>query len=121
LSVWKVQTSCGYGVPIVLGGGGKEGEIWEDRETMGHWAGKKIESGEMREYRVEWNTRSLDGLVALTAARRDKGEWLWCGDVMAWVRRQSTQREGLMFGVVIGAVMVFLVRNVQSFLLSLRI
>ncbi|KAL9109230.1 MAG: hypothetical protein Q9227_006155 [Pyrenula ochraceoflavens] len=82
LEVWKVQTSCGFGVPIMVGfasegdeekgkEGGKKGEIgcgWKDRETLGSWAGKMEGKGEMLGYRENWNRKSLDGLPGLRAA-----------------------------------------------------
>ena len=85
LDVWKVQTSCGYGVPKIGlplqfdGTSGPE-EAFEDRKTLEHWAANKVEKNEIDEYRVKNNVRSLDGLPALRSARRDAGERLWVAD-----------------------------------------
>jgi hypothetical protein len=49
----------------------------QDRETLSLWAGKKLEKGELQDYRKEWNSESLDGLPGLRAARRDLGHKLW--------------------------------------------
>lgn len=61
----------------------------EDRQTLGHWAGKQIENATMHEYRANWNRRSLDGLPGLRVARKDFGETLWLGDVGAQVRKRN--------------------------------
>ncbi|KAF3191010.1 hypothetical protein TWF788_007196 [Orbilia oligospora] len=67
--VFKVQSSCGYGVPLFL-----EGK-WEDRDTLNNWGQKQVDNGKLGEYQVNNNVRSLDGLPGLRNARRMKGEW----------------------------------------------
>jgi len=52
-SIHLVQTSCGYGVPLM--------ELQQDRETMARWATSKGEEG-LVEYRGVANRKSLDGL-----------------------------------------------------------
>ncbi|HYK84085.1 MAG TPA: pyridoxamine 5'-phosphate oxidase family protein [Ktedonobacteraceae bacterium] len=52
-SIHLVQTSCGYGVPLM--------ELQKDRETMARWATSKGEEG-LEEYRGANNRKSLDGL-----------------------------------------------------------
>ena len=52
-SIQLVQTSCGYGVPLM--------ELQQDRETMARWATSKGEEG-LEEYRGVKNRKSLDGL-----------------------------------------------------------
>ncbi len=52
-SIHFVQTSCGYGVPLM--------ELQKDRETMARWANSKGEEG-LVEYRRVKNRKSLDGL-----------------------------------------------------------
>ncbi|KAF8476940.1 hypothetical protein BDZ91DRAFT_672195 [Kalaharituber pfeilii] len=97
LDVWKVQTSCGYGVPIV----GDTG--FEDRETLEIWGKKLVDSGGMKKYLAEWNSDSLDGLVGLKAARRAKGErFLWWGNFKAWSRRILKMKDALGVGLVSG-------------------
>ncbi|KAI5804116.1 pyridoxamine phosphate oxidase family protein [Peziza echinospora] len=105
LDVWKVQTSCGYGVPIVSAEG-----VFEERETLRKWAGSKVAKGEMGAYQVVWNSTSLDGLMGLRSARREKGErWLWAGDVRAWARRVVGMPDavgvGLVGGLALGVVL----------------
>ncbi|CUS14246.1 unnamed protein product [Tuber aestivum] len=86
LDIFKVQTSCGYGVPIVEGvvanGGEAKGRFGE-RDTLERWAEKQIEKGGLEKYRAEWNSGSLDRLPGLRSARREKGERvLWVGDLL---------------------------------------
>lgn len=109
MDVWKVQTSCGYGVPVATVVDGDDGGMveWEDRATLGEWGKKVVEKGGLMEYQVKWNSGSLDGLVALRAARRAGGErWLWWGDLMAWRRRVSGMGDavgvGFLGGVGVG-------------------
>lgn len=54
LQVDRVQTSCGYGVPLAAGG-------LEERETLRRWAENKGEDG-IRAYWQEKNLISIDGL-----------------------------------------------------------
>jgi len=119
LDVWKVQTSCGYAVPRVKLGEmnvekGKEEEAFVDRETLGHWAGKTVENGEMGEYRVKNNLRSLDGLPGLRTARRDAGQRLWVEDAKAKVARIVRQKEALGAGVCIGVLIVLFVQFLEA-------
>ncbi|KAL3421553.1 pyridoxamine phosphate oxidase-like protein [Phlyctema vagabunda] len=125
LDVWKVQTSCGYGVPklkpsLASHEDEKEGEGEQDarmgfvdRDTLGHWAGSKVEKGEMQDYQREWNAQSLDALPGLRSARRDRGEWLWLTDGLARFRMIRSQRETLGVGILVG---ILLVRVVQVLL-----
>jgi hypothetical protein len=50
----RVQTSCGFGVPLFAYAG--------QRETLTRWADAKGETG-LAAYRAEKNARSIDGLV----------------------------------------------------------
>jgi hypothetical protein len=123
LSVWKVQTSCGYAVPRVRLGElsvekGKEEEAFVDRETLGHWAGKRVENNEMGVYRVKHNVRSLDGLPGLRSARRDKGERFWVEDFRAEVVRVGMQKEAIAVGVVVGVLIVLVVQLLQASVLG---
>ncbi|WP_199615255.1 pyridoxamine 5'-phosphate oxidase family protein [Paenibacillus alkalitolerans] len=53
IDVHKVQTSCGYAVPLMSYSG--------DRDTLRRWAEQKGEEG-LKQYRREKNSASLDGL-----------------------------------------------------------
>jgi len=111
LEVLQVQTSCGYGVPIV-GPAGK----FEDRDTLNRWAEKKVEGGEMVGYRAQWNAASLDGLPALRAARKTKGEKaLWVGDVKAWIiNRVGYEWDSVLVGAIAGLGVGLVLPNVLS-------
>ncbi|KAF8421583.1 hypothetical protein EV426DRAFT_704765 [Tirmania nivea] len=106
MNVWKVQTSCGYGVPIAKVVNGEEGKVaveFEDRETLGEWGRKLVERGGKDEYQATWNSRSHDGLVGLKAARRAGGERaLWWGNLMAWGRRVGQMGDAVGLGFVTG-------------------
>jgi hypothetical protein len=52
-SIHLVQTSCGYGVPLM--------ELQKDRETMARWATSQGEE-KLLAYRAATNKRSLDGI-----------------------------------------------------------
>lgn len=124
LDVWKVQTSCGYGVPrlskTTTPPGSPEPPGFVDRETLGRWAGTKVERGEMQQYQKAWNARSLDGVPGLRSARRDLGERLWLTDRTAWLRRILAQREALVFGVVVGVLLTLVARVGQTALVVLN-
>jgi hypothetical protein len=123
LDVFKVQTSCGYGVPRhAMVKTAVDEEKWmagfEDRETMGHWASKRVEANMLHAYQKEWNYDSLDGLTGLKAARRDRGEILWVTDLQAWFRRVMAQREALAFGFVLASILSLIAQLINSYLLS---
>ena len=61
-SIDLIQTSCGYGVPLM--------ELQRDRETLTRWATSKGEV-ELADYRNANNSKSLDGLSTLLA-QQDK-------------------------------------------------
>ncbi|KAL4806801.1 hypothetical protein BDV18DRAFT_168375 [Aspergillus unguis] len=81
LDVFKVQTSCGYGVPQLSLSFDSETNspkpYLKDRETLSYWARKQVEGGDIRAYQREWNSRSLDGLPGLQTAVQDKGQSIY--------------------------------------------
>src|SRR5690349_18464653 len=86
----QVQTSCGFAVPFLAMKADpddptKQIPYLEDRDTLGHWAGKQVSSGTLHDYQSRNNARSLDGLPGLRAARKQAGERLWCEDIKARV------------------------------------
>ncbi|KIX04343.1 uncharacterized protein Z518_05211 [Rhinocladiella mackenziei CBS 650.93] len=101
LDVFKAQTSCGYAVPYLAtkpdpDNASKQIAYLEDRNTLGHWAGKQVSNGVINDYRSQWNARSLDGLPGLRIARSDAGERLWYGDINA----QAQKRNALQLALV---------------------
>ncbi|GIJ92085.1 hypothetical protein Asppvi_011060 [Aspergillus pseudoviridinutans] len=97
LDVYKVQTSCGYGVPqLALKPDPETHEpkpYLKDRETLGHFASKTVEKGQLRSYQQQWNANSLDGLPGLWSAIRDNGEYVWVGRARNWFRRHEEEIE----------------------------
>ncbi|MCJ1309895.1 hypothetical protein MMC25_003556 [Agyrium rufum] len=134
LDVWKVQTSCGFGVPVFAqpassqnqGSGDLEedeedeipaeppvpdGKSFADRSTMNKWARYKIDRNELHPYMKENNASSLDDLPGMKVARRDRGETIWLGDVRARARRMvQGERLGLMVGFLLGLIAMVLMR-----------
>ena len=88
----------------------------EDRETLGHWASKKVEKNEMHDYQKENNSDSLDGLTGMKVARRDRGETLWIIDLKAYFRRITAQREAMTFGFALAFILYFITRIAQAVL-----
>ena len=136
LDVWRVTTSCGYGVPRVrpalyasvakeeeeeeregaeetawLGGG--EWSVFEHRSTLDDWARQKEKEGGVLEYQAKNNTQSLDGLPGLRVARRAAGQRLWVGDVRARIRRVLHERDGICLGFGL-AIALYLVTALLS-------
>ena len=112
-----MQTSCGFGVPLLTVSpttAGSEGSnevtkpILKDRETLGHWASKMVKGNTLHTYHVENNAASLDGLRGLKAAERDKGVRLLAVEMKATYKRNISQREPLLLGMVLGMAAMFL-------------
>ncbi|KAL2890895.1 pyridoxamine phosphate oxidase family protein [Ceratocystis lukuohia] len=91
--IFKVQTSCGYGVPMIkpelydgslLLQGATSDErqaattqsltdelsVFADRPTLDNWVAKKVASNTALQYQVDNNLRSLNGLPGLRSAQR---------------------------------------------------
>jgi hypothetical protein len=60
----------------------------------------------MVEYRAKNNAYSLDSLPGLKAGRKTRGEWLWVGDVRAFMRRLWMQRGAMMVGFLLAFVVM---------------
>lgn len=114
LDVFKCQTSCGFGVPLLTTAHIATSSpdfpevpaepILKDRETLGHWASKQIEKNALLDYQAQNNAGSLDGLPGLGTARRDRGERLWVTGMKARVRRVAAQREALVWGMLVSVL-----------------
>lgn len=129
LHVFKVQTSCGFGVPVfprskgdkseydTLGAGMVNGlppnhnisaqsggpmKLWDDRPTMPAWASKMSAKNALEKYRESNNWRSLDGCPGLTAARKDRGQWLMVEQVRVRTSRMAVgQWDAFIFGILL--------------------
>jgi hypothetical protein len=62
IDVTRVQTSCGFGVPLY--------DYVDQRDTMIRWANAKGDDG-LETYRAEKNARSIDGLPTPLGLMRD--------------------------------------------------
>ncbi len=117
LDVFKVQTSCGFAVPLLAirpdpNDPTKQEPYLHDRDTLGHWAGKQISAGRLRDYQRDNNHESLDGLPGLRVARKDRGERLWYSDLKAKVRKQ----DGVWHTAFVALVSAFLTVFLMQFL-----
>lgn len=129
LKVLKVQTSCGFGVPMLdkeyshsHAPGAEHGEDavtmvehgddaaeidgWKPRETMDNWARKQLEKQELMDYQKRNNARSLDGLPGLQAARRANDENFAVEDTKAWFRKVRKQQDAIALGFGMGFLFV---------------
>ncbi|KAL2001971.1 hypothetical protein VTN02DRAFT_923 [Thermoascus thermophilus] len=116
LDIWKVQTSCGYGIPVLTAEEEPAEEeqrtkttatakaYLRERTTLRSYLVTKVRDNALADYQAQWNARSLDGLPGLRAARRRAGERLWYHDLRARIVRAVTPWETLLLGVGIGAV-----------------
>lgn len=134
--VWQVQTSCGYGVPLVKKGiyagdsedkdtlallkEGVEGKldelcVFENRRTLDVSA-QKIEGKQgSRKYRATNNARSMDGLPGLRSSRRDAQENLWLGDLATRISRVKYEKFSFVLGFA-AAVLAYVVLVVLQIL-----
>jgi len=87
---------------------------FEDRETLGHWAGKQVEKNQLHSYQMEWNAKSLDGLNGMRSARRDLGQSLWLGELGARGMRVMAQKEALLTGMLGGIFLVLIFRLITK-------
>ncbi|EWC45675.1 hypothetical protein DRE_05236 [Drechslerella stenobrocha 248] len=97
--IFKVQTSCGFGVPLFLDG------RWEDRPTLTSTGAKLVKAGKLHEFQDHWNVRSLDNLPGLRNARRRKGEWMTAVQVRALLARIWTYPFFFVVGIFVGAML----------------
>ncbi|GAB1218023.1 hypothetical protein ATERTT37_007269 [Aspergillus terreus] len=109
LDVFKVQRSCGYGVPLLaLTPDPDPRPYLKDRETMGHWASKKVEGNVLHEYQRLNNSASLDGLPGLRSALKDAGRSVWAARLGNWASRHRDEIEMVKSVVLIVLVAVLI-------------
>lgn len=123
LRVKKVQTSCGFAVPLVDNGKNTSSEGPGDaidiadhefdtdaangftpRETLDNWARKQVEKQELADFQKRNNHRSLDGLPGMISARRAYDENIAIEDAKAWFRKVSRQQDAVAFGIGLGVL-----------------
>ncbi|KAH7085812.1 hypothetical protein BKA63DRAFT_500537 [Paraphoma chrysanthemicola] len=126
LKISKVQTSCGFGVPMLASGGdattaddqkdavtfvdhnGDDNAIdgWKNRETMDTWARKMLEKQELMDYQKRSNLYSLDELPGLMSARRALDQNIAVEDTKAWLRKVSRQQDAVFVGIGLGVLLM---------------
>ncbi|KAL5611969.1 uncharacterized protein BROUX77_002125 [Berkeleyomyces rouxiae] len=128
--VFKVQTSCGYGVPMIkpelydesLSQGppppdgklaatrdsGDELVVFADRPTLDNWVAKKVASNTALKYQIDNNLQSLDGLSGLRSARIENGENIIWATLMAHVKGAAAEVRGFFLGVLASLTMYLL-------------
>lgn len=109
----QVQTSCGFGVPLLTTApmsedatSGEASPILLDRDTMGHWSHRKIETNTLLDWQAEYNSSSLDGCPGMRSAMRDHGDRVWVTLLKARIRRIGTQTEAVLVGIVLGVALL---------------
>lgn len=124
LKVWKVGTSCGMSVPLLEPPQSREAELHNDssepmpttaarhfkqRDSLRHWA-EKMEGGDrILRYRTQKNSKSLDGLPGIRAARRGGESSLWLQDTGAVLNGTFHETRGMVVGLLTGIlIMLFL-------------
>jgi hypothetical protein len=127
LKIQKVQTSCGFGVPIMGTTAATPIEAtgdavtmvehdedtaandgWKPRETMETWARKMLEKQELMDYQKRSNHQSLDGLPGMLSARRALDQNFAIEDTKAWIRKVSRQGDAVMLGVGLGVLLMII-------------
>ncbi|KAK1980612.1 pyridoxamine phosphate oxidase [Colletotrichum cereale] len=120
--VWEVQTSCGYGVPMVRkelyapsgddGAAAAAGEeedgnelsVFEERPILDFYWRQRVDNNTVNAYQAEKNRASIDGLPGLRAARRDAGETLWAADARARLASAARETDGVLLGVLLAVL-----------------
>ncbi|GAO17436.1 uncharacterized protein UV8b_06020 [Ustilaginoidea virens] len=106
---FKVQVSCGFGVPKIMQSSGQDDKAhFENRPTLQEFAQRTVDRGEMPDYQKKWNARSLDGLPGLRSAWRDSGRHVWSAQYQNWVSRHRHQLEDLKTLAILTLVLVLI-------------
>ena len=108
LHITLVQTSCGFGVPLMT--------FLKTRPTMASWANKNIENGTLLPYQQQNNASSLDGLPGLKSARKASGQrFLLWGDIKGQLLGvYNGKLDALIWGVLFGMAIMALYMRYQD-------
>ena len=128
LKISKVQTSCGFAVPLFDSGKSEnQGDAitfadhepnshtingLKPRETLDTWARKQLEKKELADFQKQMNHRSIDGLPGMLSARRSHNENIAVEDVKAWFRKVSRQQDAVLFGIGLGIIFMIVLSMV---------
>ncbi|KXT12883.1 hypothetical protein AC579_5398 [Pseudocercospora musae] len=112
LDVWKVQTSCGFAVPLLTyihdPEKGTRGSV-QERKTLENFAIKSIPYPiEMGQYRVKHNARSLDGLPGLRKAMKTKGENILVQQLFLKAKHTLRHWNSMLIGVLLALILAAL-------------
>jgi len=144
LDVYKVQTSCGFGVPLI--GSAKsavapwgsdtedEGEDTHDEEkslgsargfsdrlTLDKWASSMHEKRALHGYQKNSNYQSLDGLPGLRTARRARGQWMFLEDTKARAIRSMRQWDAMVAGMLIMTLVIVVLKSFGIVAFEIRV
>jgi hypothetical protein len=127
LKVKKVQSSCGFHVPMLSNEQSSAADCVGDattvvdhdsdseatqaatnRDTLDDWARKQVEKRELGDFQKRWNHRSLDGLPGMHSARRSHDENIAVEDTKAWLRKVYRQQDAVAFGFGLGLLFMVL-------------
>ncbi|KAF2495853.1 pyridoxamine phosphate oxidase [Lophium mytilinum] len=127
LDVYKLQTSCGFGVPLI--GNSKnattpwESETEDDGQNT-HDEEKNMGSNEKRAllgYQKNSNFQSLDGLPGLRTARRARGQWILLEDTKAHARRLMRQWDAIIAGSLLTALVIAVLSSSGILVVEVRV
>ncbi|WYZ36671.1 hypothetical protein EsH8_II_000177 [Colletotrichum jinshuiense] len=127
--VWEVQTSCGFGVPMVRKelyapatsvedselGKKDELSVFEERPTLDFYWKKRADNNTVNKYQTETNRTSIDGLPGLKAARRDAGETLWVAEAKARLAGAAREHDGILLGFLLAVLLFGITALVKTF------
>lgn len=115
LDIFKVQLSCGFGVPqlVILNSdpsiSDEPAPHLQTRKRLGEFAQYTVDRGELPEYHMKWNTESLDGLPGLHSAWRNSGRSIWWALWTNWMRRHRHQlgmaQMAMMMVLLVGVIL----------------
>ncbi|OCL12026.1 pyridoxamine phosphate oxidase family protein [Glonium stellatum] len=129
LRVFKVQTSCGFGVPLLAESQDTTEEEktsgfpqkFQDRWTLHKWASSMEEKKALLGYQRNSNYKSLDGLTGLRSARRARGQWMLLEAGRARIGRIMKQWEAIVLGMLIMAFVMVVLKTVGFLVLEAKL
>lgn len=115
LNIFKVQVSCGFGVPLLA----LDSDPTLDepkpclltRPRLEEFARYAVDRGQTLEHQQKWNSSSLDGLPGLHTALRAGGHSVFWAECMNWYRRNQHVIVLVQTGVI---VMLFAILAMQG-------
>ncbi|OAQ99785.1 hypothetical protein LLEC1_06514 [Akanthomyces lecanii] len=104
LHVFKVQLSCGFGVPLLALDPDPTlldpKPCLQTRSRLQEYAQYTIDRGQLRGYQMKNNFESLDGLPGMHSALRDSGRSIWWAECKNWHSRNQHRLQLVQYGIV---------------------